>query len=176
MRFDLSNLRNLPAARAQLTLKWAGLGFLIVFPIVGAAGIGYGLYTHPGLTGWMPSFAVLLGLTIMFTAFGALFLRGSRCVAVGLDVDGEGFSFDFGRGQPWAKSWSDPGLRLQVATLIRADGTWAYVLLSEGPFRRAFVTPEAYADFTKYAQGFGLRMSSRTSRRSPALVLTSITR
>jgi len=176
MRFDLLNLRSLPVARAQLRLRWAGLGFLIVFPALGVAGIGYGLYTHSGLSGWVPSFGLLVGITAMFSAFGALFMTSSRCLANSLEVSSQGFKFDFGGGHLWWRNWSDPALRLQAARLVRGDGTWAYVLVSEGPFRRAFVTPEAYAELTMQARECGLQMSERPSQRSPALVLATITR
>ncbi len=176
MQFDLRGLKHLRLAVISRRILWAGVAFLVVFPTLGVVGIVYGYTTEHGFAGWVPRLLLGVGMIVMFTGFGALFVRTSRCVAESVEVDQRGFRFDFGRRGSWVGTWGDPRLRLQVAKVMRADGRAESILLYESGFRRAYLTVEAYAELARQAQGNGLQVSESPSPRSATTIIGIISR
>jgi hypothetical protein len=173
-RYDLSSLGQLPEARSRRKVLWAGRGLVVAFSIFLPAELAYGSYIHHGFANWIPGIVLLLAITSMMIVFGTLFIRTARTVAMSVEVDAQGFRFDFGDSRPWRGAWSDPRLRLQLVKFSPTDGTPSSILAAGNSAQRAYLTPEAFDELVRQASANGLRAVQTRPASNPSALLTTI--
>jgi hypothetical protein len=174
MRYDLSSQAKLPQAQSRRQVLWVGRGMIVAFSVVLPAELIYGYYAHHGFTNWIPGIVLLLAIASMMIAAGTVCIRTARTVAMSVEVDAQGFQFDFGDSRPWRAEWRDPRLRLQLVKFSPTDGTPPSILAAGSSAQRAYLTPEAFDELVRQASANGLRAVQTRPATSPSAVLTTI--
>ena len=157
-------------------MLWGGWSFIVTFVLLCVVGVSYGYVSNHGFMSWLPRLILLSAICAMMSGFGVLFVLGARTAALFLDVDVDGFRFDFGDRRPWTGLWMDPGLQFQLVTFFSAGGNPSSFLAWGGSNKRAYLTEEAFSEVVKQATANGLRLIESRPARNPSAAPTTFSR
>lgn len=162
MRFDLTELRNLPMARDATKVRWIGFA---MFAIIGGAvldSVAVKLTAAQGFTA--PQTVVFLG-SALISAMGFLVFLGLGPSPRAVTIDSHGITFEFSMGRKELMDWTGPRFALRIEStdgvIIRGvRGPPMIIARGHIPFRR-YLTRDAYHEMVRQARANGLTVVER---------------
>jgi hypothetical protein len=178
MRFDLTELRDLPELRTEAVLRWFGavmfavFGGLLVESVVVQAAVRH-------MPVWTTRGAVAFPFVAVIAVCGLLifFVGGPPPSGIAVDRDGVTFEFKHRRAQRW--DWTRPGFAMQIdATdgVVRRGVKGSAMIMVRGLFpARRYLTRDAYREVVRQARASGLEVSEGPSN-IPGFTRTTVSR
>jgi hypothetical protein len=167
MRFDLSELQDLPPIRARRVGHWLGLGVAIVFVFTVAYSVlGYAI-VHRGFDGWSARASLALVIPAFGVATGVFVFAQTGPGDEYVEVNEEGVTFARLSGHKSSVRWSDPRLSLHFELtngVTRRGGQGVPMIFLARRFpAQSYLTRSAYDAIIQQASQRGLRVSTGPS-------------